>query len=298
MNSKPAEFSTKVMTSFALMLASFFVLGCFLVSKNIQNIVQSWSQHFQLSIYFDESASNQEIEKVLKAVKAKSFVEEVDFLEQKRSFELFKSQMATYAPEIFQDDQLLSTLPLSANVNIKSDLSPEDMQKMAQELKAEFKSAAGVEDISLGGELFARYTKLNETLAWFTGSFTVLVLVLAGFAMMNMINELIRTHKDEISILELFGASPWRIRKKFYLQASLISFLGTSGAMVLLGVFFSYGLDRTERILGFMNLHQYLQFFSPLQVVLALAISPVLGLGAAHLSLRRLNSGWLAAAAG
>lgn len=298
MNSKPKDFQTKIMTSCALMLASFFVLGSFLVSKNIQNIVQSWSQHFQLSIYFDESASNQEVDRVLEMVKAKSYVAKVDFIEQKRSFEMFKEQMATYAPELFQDDQLISSLPLSANVDFKADMGPEEKQRSAMELKAEMKSVAGVEDVSLGGELFARYTKLNDALIWFTGSFTFLVLILAGFAMVNMINELIRNHRDEISILELFGASEWRIRKRFYFEASLIAFVGTGSALVLLGLFFSYGLNRVEGILGFMNLHQYLQFFSVGEVLLAVMISPFFGLVAAHMSLRKLNSGWLAATTG
>lgn len=298
MNSKPKDFQTKVMTSCALMLASFFVLGSFLVSKNIQNIVQSWSQHFQLSLYFDESASSQEVDRALALVKKKAYVAKVDFIEQKRSFEMFKEQMATYAPELFQDDQLISSLPLSANVDFKSDLAPEEKQKFASELKAELKATPGVEDISLGGELFARYTKLNEAMIWFTGSFTFLVFVLAGFAMVNMINELIRNHRDEISILELFGASAWRIRKKFYIEASIIALAGTGSALVLLGLFFSYGLSRVEGIMGFMNLQQHLHFFSIGEIMLAAVASPFFGLVAAHMSLRKINSGWLAAIVG
>jgi len=285
----------KFVTVAVLTMASFFVLSLQLLSNNLQNVFQSWGKNFQMSVYFDESASNEEINQVLAAIKSDSNVAEFEFFEQKKTYELFKSQMASYAPEIFQDDLLLQSLPLSVQIDISEKLDPSAKQAAAAQLKLKLKELPGVEEVSLGGELFARYTKINETISVFAFSLTAIVTLLSWFAMFNMMNQLISLRSEEVAIHELFGASNWQIRRRFYVEAFLVSLSSSILALVFLGLLFTYGLEVIERAVGFLNVHQYLHFYSLKHVVVILMVTPVLGLVAAHLSLKRLNTGWAAA---
>ncbi len=265
------------------------------LGSNLNSILSMWGESVQMTVYLSDEASEENINKLKDELTSIEGVKDIRYVSKKDAAEKFKMDMSGFMPEVVNDQDFATPFPSSFVLNFKEKmrqkLDSENLGKIAKHIS----SLEGAEDISYGQEWLKNYASfiggINQM------AFTLIIILLFGgvFVIGNAIKTSIFMRKEEIEILELFGATSKFIRTPYVCEGALMGLLASSISLIFTFFLFKYFQESSAIQAVFLSVKTQFKFLSPVTMALFLFSGTTFGALSAFLFVRRLNHGWLAA---
>ena len=278
-----------------ILAASFSVVaGVLLVGENLQRVLTLWGESLQMTVYLAENITPETTEQLRETLNQDKELEKIQFVSREQALGQFREQMASYAPDLVGDNDLLKLIPPSFQFSISKSVAPEEQLNAMQAIASRLQVHPGVEEVSYGQDWVKSYSQVTVALKWTGIVFISVILAAALFVISNCLRSSIYQRKEEIEVYELIGATSNYIRKPFIIEGVALCFLGS-----VLGLAISYGFFMTVQSslkgqLSLLQLAQHIQFINPTTAVLVVLGSTVIGWLSALHCLTSLNDGWSA----
>jgi cell division transport system permease protein len=247
------------------MTLTFFVAAVFFLSAmGFQTVLKEFEKQPQITAFFADNKSEEEIRKLDEALKATGKVEKTVYVSKDEAFKIYQEQN--------KDDPLLlemvtaDILPASLEI---SAIDPNDLGGLAQIVDEE----EGVEDVIYQKDV------IETLLAWTNGVRIVgiglvsILLLVSLLVLLTVISMKIALKREEIEILRLLGATGWYIRWPFVFEGGIYGFIAS---------LFAWGASYGALLWVTPYLHSFIAgvgafSFAPLLMVLILGVMVVGG---------------------
>lgn len=281
-------------TTFLVLTACFSMLSLLgLAAINLQRILTLWGDDIQITVYMAADyapASRADLEKSLSN---DARIGHWEWVPRERALKNFETQMASYAPDLLGDDDLLTLIPPSFQISLAPSVVRDvgnALENMAQELREK----PGVEEVRYGQEWVKKYSavvRMAERSLWTLG---LLFIIVSFFVISNVVRATLESRRGEIEILELIGASSWMIRRPLVIEGLALGGAASLAALGLASLLFSGARELLMTELNSLQLADHVTFLPAASAGLLFLMGPLVGGLAAYLCARRLNSGWAA----
>lgn len=239
-------------------------------------IVISLDEKVDISVYFQDSAKEDQILKIRSDLEGLASVKSVSYVSKEQALEEFKGR--------HQNDQLvkdsiaeLDYNPLQSSLNIKA----REFSQYAAIVKFLDNNtlSAVIDKINFYENEAAinRIEKISRGLTLWGTVVSIFLALVAGLVTFNTIRLTIYNQKQEIEIMKLVGASSWHIRGPFLTEGALY---GLFAAALTLAIFYPVVYFASPQVASFapqINLQQY--FVGNLGEMLLIVVSAGLLLG-------------------
>ncbi|WP_413559063.1 cell division protein FtsX [Bdellovibrio sp. HCB209] len=285
------KFSTLIVAT-----ACFVVLSAsLLLSKNFKNILTHWGEDVQLTVYLSGDISAQGRDELEKFFKNHKDIGNYSLVTQEKALTDFRAQLASYAPDISQDEELLKMIPSSYQVKLKTEIPTDAQSQVLQNIAAELKGRSGIDDVSYGQDWVEKYGAFVSAINLSLNLVGFVVLCASLFVMSNAIRASVQVHRDEIVVLEMIGATASMIRKPFLKEGALLGFMSSTLAIGICFGLYTVGKSIVNTRLSFLRLGEQMSFISPWMVATLIIGGTVIGALGSYLCVRRINDGYAAA---
>jgi cell division transport system permease protein len=284
------QFSTLIVVTACYLI----VCGSILLSQNLRKILTVWGEELQMTVYLTENTEPMDVEFLQKKIEANPNVGTLKFISKAKALEDFRGQMASYAPDLLNEKDLLSLIPASFQVSLSDSLKVVDHLKVLDALAGVLKSEKSVAEVSYGQEWVQKYGQFLYYFEKACQALGIIIFCAALFVLSNVIRASVQSRRQEIEVLELIGATPAMVRRPFMVEGALIGFVSS---MVAVGVsYFAYMnvVRLFENELQFLQLGQHLRFLSVGLIFLFCLAGTLLGALGSFLCVRQINDGWAA----
>ncbi len=208
-------------TSLLVMVLTFFLTSLFVVAAfGSSKILKGLEQRPQITAYFKDDASEQEILAVKDKLEQTGLTSSVEYVSKEEALTIFMG--------LSQEDPALlegissNVLPASLEVKAKN-LS--DLPLLAKLLEQE----PLLEDLQFYKDVVEKFRRLTEAVRLLGFGLVGVLSVISLLIVLVTIGMTISSRGEEIEIMRLVGANDWQIRGPFILQGAL---LGVFSALV------------------------------------------------------------------
>ena len=288
--------ATVQVTTISVLCGTFFVITAFaLIHENLNGLLSRWGQEVQMTVFLDDDIKLEELDSLKTGLESDSSVKEVTYVSKQDAARQFLNQMGTMAPEFLGDEKFGNPLPASLEVRLASGLSKGSGFDRLVGLADGLLKKAGVEDVSYGQGWIENYASVVNQFG--RSSWFVIFVLLAGSFLIvgNSIRNSVNQKREEIEVLELVGATPFRVQAPFIFEGSVFGLLSASIAIVLAFVVFQGQSLVADSSLQFLGLSTELQFLSVTKMLLILSFGLLSGALGSWLCVRSISTGWSAA---
>ena len=277
------------LASIATMSACIFLFGLFFsILVNFQYIIRSAEEGVAITVFFNEEATDEQIQKIGKELKARDDVSEVKYISAEQAWEDFQKDYFGDNPELaegFKDDNPLAnsdnyevymkTTDNSQDLIARSkslSSTQEDLVKFAQSLD-------GVSKVNKSDVVANTLSSVNMLVAYISIAIIAILLGVSIFLISNTVTMGITIRREEIAIMKYIGAKDFFVRAPFIVEGIFIGLIGA--AVPLVALYFAYGkvvnyvLERFEilnNILDFLPVGQVYQILLPVGLILGVGI--------------------------
>lgn len=285
------KFSTLIVVTacFVVMSASL------LLSKNFRNILTHWGEDVQLTVYLSSDMSAQGRDELVQFFKNHKEIGDFTLVTQEKALTDFRAQLASYAPEISQDEELLKMIPSSYQVKLKTEVPTDAQSQVLQNIAAELKARSGIDEVSYGQDWVEKYGAFVSAINLSLNLVGFVVLCASIFVMSNAIRASVQVHRDEIVVKEMIGATASMIRKPFLKEGALLGLVSSTLAVAICFGMYTVGKSIVNTRLSFLRLGEQINFLSPWMVASLIIGGTTLGALGSYLCVRRINDGYAAA---
>jgi cell division transport system permease protein len=283
-----------------LILAACFtiLLTGVTVGVNLQRVLTLWGEDVQITAYLSPELEGDGREALIQSLQTDQRVGRVEHVDRDRAMEDFRSQMASYAPDLMADDDLLSLIPASLMISLSTAVPVAEQLGAMKAIAQELGQRPGVDDVRYGQEWVRQYSAFVAGIQFTLGAIGLILFVAAAFIISNAIRASVETRRSEIEILELIGARQWMIRKPHVIEGAVMGAAAGLVAVILAAMFYRAFEWALVHELKYLRLAEHLSFLGPFQIVTAILGGAGLGALASYLCVRSINSGWAAARRG
>jgi cell division transport system permease protein len=283
------------LATLTVLAATFSVVAFVLsLSLNFSRILASWGDGVQLTVYLHDDVADDAVIKLKTGLSDLDLFKEIVYVPRETATLNFKTQMASYAPDLLADADFSNPFPSSFRLSLKGGVATEQDVNKIENIAATIQKMPGVEDVSYGQSWVRNYSSFVTTLYAAGGVMGLILLVGSLFVVGNSIRTSIAVRREEIEILELVGATSMMIRRPFVVEG-----LATGALAALVALALNLGLHVWEKSvmsssLVLARLVPMMNFLEPLLIVAFIVAGALLGAVGAWLSIRRINDGWSA----
>lgn len=277
------SFAATLIMTLTLLIISTFVILTIIIGRTTTSI----RDRMDLSVYFQDSAANEQIVSLQRQLAARSDVKEVEYVSKDEALERFKLQQQGKKVSQFINPE---ENPLPRSLDIKA-MAAENLEAIYQfvnqdQFKPIVHNISYQDNKKIIDRLIAITSFLKE-IGWLMSGVFVLISILV---IMNTIRLTIFTRKDEIEIMRLVGANDSFIRVPFLVEGVLYGVLATFLAMALVWIGIAVIAPRTEQYLGLAVSQQMVHFFINnfwLMLCLELIVGMTIGILCSLISIRK-----------
>lgn len=289
------HFSLHLTTTLVVSSCFGILFSGLVVASNFQKMLSLWGDDIQMVVYLKEDVSDQEVFDLNSKIKEIKNVGKVEFISQTKALADFKAQMASYAPDISKDDELLTLIPASFQVSLSHTVNSENQDQEMQKIAGQIREMPIVEEVSYGQEWAKKYSELVGISNLVFLALGLVILLASMFVISNVVRASIANRSREIEILELIGATARMIRRPYLLEGASLGAISATVA-VLGTAMLAISLQQLLLAkLKFLKFAEHLQFASVGLIAGFICFGAMLGWLAAYLCVRKINSGWSAA---
>lgn len=242
------NFSLSFMTVLILILMLFSINTLIVVRVITDKSISAVKDQIDVSVYFDPSASEEEILEIIDYVSTFPEVVSSNFLNKEQVLDDFR-KMYTDNEIIMLSLEELGNNPLGSTLILKT-RDPKDYKKIISALNVpEYKTiieAKTFEDTEIAIEKISNVTFQLEKFTYFL---TALFAVISFVIIFNTIRVAIYTQRIEIGIKKLVGATNWYVKGPYIIEALIFSLL--SILLAFLVIFFTISVLDTYLVVIF-----------------------------------------------
>lgn len=240
-----------------------------------------------ITVFFDESLSNEEIQAIGAKIASDeaALIKDMKFVSGDEAWENFKEGYFgdnQSLAEGFADDNPLAGSS-SYEIFLKDITSQDEMVAYLQNL-------GGVRRVNYSNSAAAGLASFNKILAMLFGVIILMLLAVAVFLISNTISVAAEFRKNENRIMRLIGATNFMIRAPFVVEGTI---LGLLGAAVPLGVMYvlyhetvAYVMERFTLLSGIIQFLPLSEIY-PSMVGISLALGGGLGFIVSFMTIRK-----------
>ncbi len=217
-----------------IMVVTLFIITTIVILNLLANAaVDQVQKKVDLTVYFKTAAQEDRILEVRAQVQNLNNVETTKFISKEEALNQFKQAHK-------DDDLILKSLeelqenPLEASLVIKA-IQTEDYEGISDYLSSDrFSDVILKVDFQENKDVIDRLVRIASTIrkgGIAVGGAFVIIAILVVF---NTVRLAIYTHKEEIGIMKLVGATNWFIRGPFLLEGVIYGIIGAVVTLVLL----------------------------------------------------------------
>lgn len=223
-----------VITTTTIILTLFSVSMVLALSVGIGQVVESVEERINLSVYFYPSVTEEQINSVIASLNSLPAVRDIKYVTKEQALARYKDQAAA-RPELLNPLAVLQDNPFGSSLAIQSD-SAEGYKQILDEInKPQYKDL--IEDQQKDYEenqsfinAFSSFTnKVRSVGLAMTAAFAII----AALLLYNAIRVAIYTHRNEITVMKLVGASNWFVRAPFLIEVAFLSLIGGAISIAL-----------------------------------------------------------------
>lgn len=262
------------LASIATMAACIFVFGLFFaIVMNFQYIVHKAEEGVAITVFFDEEATQAQIEKIGEKLEKHEGVKEIKYVSADEAWESFKDQYFGDEEELaegFKNDN-----PLAGSDNYEVYMNDVSAQKDLVEFA---KGLDGVRKVNKSDTVANTLNSVNK-LVWYVSAVIIAVLlVISIFLISNTVMMGITVRREEIAIMKYIGAKDSFVRAPFVIEGVLIGLVGAVIPLIVL--YFMYTKAIAYILAKFSLLGNILDFLPASQVYRTLLpVGLALGMG-------------------
>ncbi len=261
--------------SIATMTACIFLFGLFYaIVANFQSMVRDVEKGVAITVFFDEDASEEQIQAIGQAIKMAPGVLDQNYVSADAAWEEFKNMFYEEgeADEIYGDDNPLYTLA-SYEVYLQ-DVSEQ------QELVKHLESLAGVREVRQSESVANMLTDFNRLVGYVSMGIIMILFAVAIFLISNTVSIGITVRKEEISIMKLIGASDYFVKAPFYVEGIMIGLIGSVLPMLIFYSLYEKMIQFVSDKFSFLSsLMTFLPVNEVFQTLLPAAVALGIGIG-------------------
>jgi len=268
-----------VITITILAMALFSVNFLIVFRLIADNVVTAVHEKIDVSIYFTPEATAGEVNNVKSSLNKLVEVKKVSYVSPEDALEKFKIEHAN-DPDILESLEQLDTNPLGASLIIKAK-QLDDYPKILEEVdKPEYQNLIQDKNFDDHRAIISRIdniTKKVETVGLIIIAIFILIAVVIVF---NTIKIAIYTHRGEVEIKRLVGATNWFISSPFIVEGIFYSLIACALVIAIIYplliiidpylIKFFEGLDFS--VLSYFNQHFFAIFGLQLLAVIILNV--------------------------
>ena len=205
----------------------------FAIIGNVRHFAMEAETTVGITVFFDESLSEDEILAIGDQIQARSEVAEMNYISAQEAWESFKTEYFGDMEELaegFAEDN-----PLAGSASFEIFLKDISLQDQMVEY---LNSIEGVRKVNYSNAAAAGLNSLNRIIGAVSAVIIGVLLAVAVFLISNTISVAAAFRKQENEIMKLIGATNDVIRAPFVVEGLLIGLVGA--AIPLAAVFFLY----------------------------------------------------------
>ena len=205
----------------------------FAIIGNVRHFAMEAETTVGITVFFDESLSEDEILVIGDQIQARSEVAEMNYISAQEAWESFKTEYFGDMEELaegFAEDN-----PLAGSASFEIFLKDISLQDQMVEY---LNSIEGVRKVNYSNAAAAGLNSLNRIIGAVSAVIIGVLLAVAVFLLSNTISVAAAFRKQENEIMKLIGATNYMIRAPFVVEGLLIGLVGA--AIPLAAVFFLY----------------------------------------------------------
>ena len=205
----------------------------FAIIGNVRHFAMEAETTVGITVFFDESLSEDEILVIGDQIQARSEVAEMNYISAQEAWESFKTEYFGDMEELaegFAEDN-----PLAGSASFEIFLKDISLQDQMVEY---LNSIEGVRKVNYSNAAAAGLNSLNRIIGAVSAVIIGVLLAVAVFLISNTISVAAAFRKQENEIMKLIGATNYMIRAPFVVEGLLIGLVGA--AIPLAAVFFLY----------------------------------------------------------
>ena len=276
------------LASTAIISACIFLFCVFFsVIANIQYMVTAAESSMGITVFFDETLSEGEIQKIGEQInrEKKAQIKEMEYISSEQAWESFKKEYfgenAALA-EGFSDDN-----PLAGSASYEIYLY--DIAEQGPIVRY-LEQIPGVRKVNYSNNAAAGLSSFNKILALLFGTIILMLLAVAVFLISNTITVAAAFRKNENQIMRLIGATNFMIRAPFVFEGVILGLIGAG--IPLAAMYFIYRQTVSYVIERFQLLSGIIQFLPvgsiyPTMAAISLALGGGLGFIVSFVTIRR-----------
>lgn len=268
-----------VVTIIILVLMIFSVTMVAGINFVAEKAIDSVKEKVDVSVYFKSDASEEDIVNMQHRLESLSEVKEVDYISKSVALDNFK--------EKHKDDEVilesineLDENPLSATLVIKANTIDDYPDILTVLDNPDYAAIISDRNFDNNESVISRLSELSNQLERIGIIVSIVFIIIAILIVFNTIRINIYTHREEIGIMKLVGATNWFVRAPFLVESMLYAILSVAITLALLypllGViapqvnsfFEGYNLD----IISYFNANLIMIIAWQLTFVIALSI--------------------------
>ena len=224
------------------MSLTFFVASLFIILIfGGQLVLLYLEQRPQAIAFFSDETKESRILEIAKEIEATGLSKEIKYVSKEEAYEIYR--------ERFKDDPLLLE-------SVTADFLPAHLEVSAQKvddikiLTEGFRQREEVESIVAPEDVVGKLANVTRTVRA-AGLIFVSVLIAISFLIIIMVVGMrIALRRDEISIMNLVGATRWYIAKPFFIEGALYGIIGASIATFLVYSLLLFYSPQIQNFLG------------------------------------------------
>lgn len=280
------------LASVATMSACIFLFGLFFsILFNFQYIIKSAEEGVAITVFFDETATQAQINKIGDDLRSRDDVSEVTYISADKAWDEFKTKYFGENEELaegFKNDN-----PLAGSDNYQVFMKTlEEHGKMSltdrgrslaatQEDLVKFaRSLDGVRSVKKSDVVAKTLSSVNVLVGYVSAAIIIILFGVSIFLISNTVTMGITVRKEEIAIMKYIGAKDFVVRSPFVIEGLIIGLFGAIIPLILLYVLYgkavSYILDKFS-ILN--NILEFLPVLSVYRYLLPLGLGLGVGIG-------------------
>ena len=218
--------SNRIMSiaSVGVLISCLILTGAaFLLSLNVQAVVDSVGQSNETTVYLKDDVSNLEAVYIGKDIKKISNIVSAEFYSKEDAFKQYKKELGDELFERIQEDK--NPLP-DAYIVVMEDLSQYD------ETVAQIKKIDGIDRVSNRSDIARRLTEISNLINLISFWVVLALMIISLFIIANTIRATMYSRRYEISIMKSVGATNAFVRMPFLVEGMVI---GLASAIIATG---------------------------------------------------------------
>lgn len=257
------------------MAACIFLFGIFYsIVNNVNAVAHKLEEEVPITVFFQEDATEEQIEKVGEAIKGRQEVARVEYESAEEAWEYFSEFYfeGSEGAEGFKDDN-----PLVGSSNYQVYMN--DITRQA-ELVEYVSGLDGVREVNQSKDAADMLGSINRLVSYISIAIIAVLLLISIFLISNTISVGISVRSEEIGIMKYIGATDGFVRAPFVLEGMVLGMIGAAVPLLLL--FFGYN-SAVKYILTkfsvFMGVVQFIPVWEIYKTLLPIGLALGIGIG-------------------